>query len=509
MTAASGWFDGSSWWIRTHAGGDRASEYASAHESHHRQLHSSTTFGGLARILDELPGDRARAVARDLKRACSRTHEAFSCWTPAHALGWTRAELVGVYEGYGTPFDEMQALVEGAGHPYLSLHAAHAVARACLQPPVADLVCAVGLEHVKLADFRASLQPDRRFQALLRRGIAWNEPIGRLTERLADHEGWHEVLGNPRLTASALRPELTGLWEEVNREMFDAVAGQLRRLGYPTSDHDGQLEELAELSVEANRLGARYDLTRPRATAGAAAVLRNIEAEGFTTGERLQASWRPAGPLAGMVAGIEDPHLFLTLRPVRSLAPNYRGEGPSGWPTPAAVLRRTMARDDGELVVELMDVTDSFPANPADAPAPVVTCAALSLLASPLAQRFQRYLDARVSTVLVDLPLGVHLDVWLARPGARFRYVMMRTEAQGRVVPMLIAVLDGGDAQSHLLLRPLSHAAVGIHRAALAELDPTGASILWDPGVLDLHPELLELSLAHVVGEEVTFAPVA
>lgn len=509
MTAASGWFDGSTWWIRTFAAGERAIEYASAHESHHRQLHSSTTFGGLARIIDELPSARSQVVARDLKRACSRTHEAFACWTPAHALGWTRAELVAVYEGYGTPFDEMQALVESTRHPYLALHAAHAVARACLQPPVAEIVRKVGLEHVQLADFRASLQPDRRFQALLRRAIAWEEPIGRLAGRLAGHEGWQEVLGNQRLTASALRPELTSLWEEVNREMFDAVAEQLRRLGFPTSEHDGQLAELAELSAEANRLGARYDLTLPRATAGAAAVLRNIEAEGFTTGERLEAIWRPAGPLVGMVAGIEDPHLFLTLRPVRSLAPNYRGEGPSGWPTSAAVLRRTMAGDDGELVVELMDVTDSFPVNPANAPAPVVTCAAMSLLASPLAQRFQRYLDARVSTVLVDLPLGVHLDVWLATPGARFRYVMMRTEAQDRVVPLLIAVLDGGDAQSHLLLRPLSHAAAGIHRAALAELDPGGGRIVWDPGVLDLHPELLELSLSHLVGEEVTFAPVA
>lgn len=74
---------------------------------------------------------------------------------------------------------------------------------------------------------------------------------------------------------------------------------------------------------------------------------------------------------------------------------------------------------------------------------------------------------------------------------------------------MLIAVVDGGDAQSHLLLRPLSHAAVGIHRAALEELDPSGTTIMWDPGVLDLHPELLELTLSHVVGEEVTFPPVA
>ncbi len=294
----------------------------------------------------------------------------------------------------------MQALVEGTGHPYLALHAAHAVARACMQPPVADIVRAVGLERVALADFRASLRPDRRFQAVLRRGIAWDGPIGRLTARLAGDDAWEEVLGNPKLTATALRPELASLWEVINREMFEAVA----------------------------------------------------EAEGFTSGEPLDAIWRPAGPLTGMVAGIDDPHVFLAIRPLRSLTPNYRCTGPGPCPTSAAVLRRSVMTDDGRLLVELMDVTDTFPVDPANAPAPVVACVAMSALTSPLAQRFWRYLDARTSSVLVDLPLGVHLDIWLDRPGARFRYVIMRTEAQERVVPMLIAVVDGGDAQSHLSL---------------------------------------------------------
>lgn len=506
MTSGGGWFDGSTWWIRTFAAGSRAIEYASAHESHHRQLHSSTSFGGLARILDELTLDRAGPVARDLKKACSRTHEAFACWTPAHALGWSRAELVSIYDGYGTPFDEMQALVEGTGHPYLALHAAHAVARACMQPPVVDIVRAVGLDRVALADFRASLRPDRRFQAVLRRGIAWDGPIGRLSARLAGDDAWEEVLGTPKLTATALRPELASLWEVINREMFEAVADQLRHWGFPTLELDGHLEELAELSLRANELGARYDMTAPRELT-ARAVLRNIEAEGFTSGEPLDAIWRPAGPLTGMVAGIDDPHVFLTLRPLQSLTPNYRCTGPDPCPTSAAVLRRSVMTDDGRLLVELMDVTDTFPVDPANAPAPVMACVAMSALTSPLAHRFRRYLDARTSSVLVDLPLGVHLDIWLDRPGATFRYVIMRTEAQERVVPMLIAVVDGGDAQSHLLLRPLSHAAVGIHRAAFAELDPSETAIVWDPGVLDLHPELLGLSLSHIVGEEVVFPP--
>ena len=113
-----------------------------------------------------------------------------------------------------------------------------------------------------------------------------------------------------------------------------------------------------------------------------------------------------------------------------------------------------------------------------------------------------------MSSVIVDLPLSSQLDVWLARPGARFRYVVLRTEAQHRVTPVLIAILDGGEAQSHLMLKPLSHAAVGIHRAAFAELDSSGSSIAWDPEVLELHPELLEVTLSHLVGEEVAFGPV-
>lgn len=212
-----------------------------------------------------------------------------------------------------------------------------------------------------------------------------------------------------------------------------------------------------------------------------------------------------------MVVGHDDPHLFLTLRHQHDVFENYvldtNGEGDDGERSTAviALLRRVVIGAGGHFKVEMLDVTGSMPSRQ-HTPAPGVTLIALSLLNSPIAERFSDYLHRELSLVLVDLPLGRHLEVWLAEPGSRFRYAVIRTEAQGRVVPLLVGLFESGDARSHLLLRPLSHAAVGIFRAAFAELDPAEERIVADPEVLELQPELLHLGLSHLIGEEVRFS---
>ena len=64
------------------------------------------------------------------------------------------------------------------------------------------------------------------------------------------------------------------------------------------------------------------------------------------------------------------------------------------------------------------------------------------------------------AVMLLDVSLTANLDLWLATPGSRFHYCLLRTEAFGRTLPLLIARLHlPGVTDAHLMVRPLSHAA--------------------------------------------------
>jgi hypothetical protein len=181
-------------------------------------------------------------------------------------------------------------------------------------------------------------------------------------------------------------------------------------------------------------------------------VLRGIEAEGFSVARPLPARLLSASTsLRDLTAGLDDPHLFLAIRHTAALFANYSGITPSS-AAAGAFLRRTVTDEDR--VVELLDVTSTFPPRRADAPLPVVTNIGLSLLSHPLADRFREFLLAEVATVLIDLPLEPHLGWWLRSSGTTFRYVLLRTEDERRVVPVLVAVVATDEATSHLFLRP-------------------------------------------------------
>ena len=58
------------------------------------------------------------------------------------------------------------------------------------------------------------------------------------------------------------------------------------------------------------------------------------------------------------------------------------------------------------------------------------------------------------------------------------------------------------------MIRPLSDAAIRIHKAAFEEVDPTGRIIVADPTILETARSYLPLILAHLAGEETHFFPV-
>lgn len=516
----SGLFTPESWHLHLPGDDPRTAQYASAHESHHYQLQNATVFGALIRVLFALHKatgeNRYRTTVAQLTTVCRHVQEAFATWAPAAALGWSRDELAAAYPAYAWHFDAMDQLVAPVTSPYLRLHAAHALSRACMQPPILDSILAAGLGKLTLADLRQRQFPDTRFAMLRRRGIDWRDAVQAASGQLTRAPGGAELVSAARLGAELFELRHDELWQAANEIFYNAVAGQLARYGAATIGHEAHLAATPTLLAAAAALTTQplgLDPGGPRdPTKAAALVLRNTEAEEFTTGRPLRARLIPAAAsAASMTADVADPHLFLVIRPRRVLLANYalnvtaaRLEGT------AAMLRRTVIDDDGATTVELLDITGGNPSSIQATGIPVITSIAMSALGSDAASRWGTLLGPGTATVLADVSLAAHLDVWLASPGASFRYALIRTESFGRVVPYLVGqVRLQGAGTSRLLLRPLSHAAVRIHKAAFAEIDPDGHKLAEDPAILDGHRRLLSLTLAHISGEEIRFNWVA
>lgn len=100
-----------------------------------------------------------------------------------------------------------------------------------------------------------------------------------------------------------------------------------------------------------------------------------------------------------------------------------------------------------------------------------------------------------------------HLDHWPATPGSLFHHVFLHIESFGRVAPFLIGRLDNEErATSPLMIRPLSHTGVRIHKATtLDELYGPDGKIREDGTFLNEHQDVLDLILAHTAGEGIRF----
>ena len=142
------------------------------------------------------------------------------------------------------------------------------------------------------------------------------------------------------------------------------------------------------------------------------------------------------------------------------------------------------------------------PSGPVGGPSRAVTVVPLTLFERSTADRNL----PSPSALLLDVPLAPHLDLWLTPPSSRLRFTLLRTESFGRVVPLLIARLEQeASPATPLLLRPLSHSSVRIHKAALAELHPQPGKVIEDGSFLADY-ENLDLLLTHITGEEVRFS---
>jgi hypothetical protein len=514
MSAASGEFHHDGWHIRQPHEDVRTTQFASAHESHHKQLQDSTSYGAVARVYHELGAatgnGRFAALARDLTAASRIMQEGFASWLPAAALGWTRAQLLQHYPSYVPYYDALEALVKPVPGPYLRVHAAHTVARACLQTTAIDTALAVGLDAFTMAQLRDRDLPDARGAQLKRHPPDWGPAIAALTAEAEEDNTLRALLAARTLSADLFNPDFNDVWQRVNQVMYDQVAAALRERGLATLELDGHLERTQALVAEAEQLRAGLGIQagHPRRRAEVlGVVLGNIEAETFSVAPPLDARIQPVDtPPEAMIADLELPHLFITVRRTAALLANYTLV--AGQPPDAPVggfARRTIALDDGRRVVELLPVPAEAHRQYLALAVPLVTVVPMSLLAQPDWAGWMSGPSLHRAVLLADVPLAPYLAAWLSQPDSRFRHVFLRIESFGRVVPFLVATVEMGGATAWpLLVRPLSHAGVGVHQAAFDELLPEPAR---DGGFLDEQRELLEMSLAHLAGEEVVFGP--
>lgn len=513
--SVSGRFSLDGWWVHLPTDEPQAAQYASAHESHHLQLQNSSSFGSVQRTLVELhalTGDeRYRTAVAALTDLCRVVQEGFATWAPALVIGWDVEELSERFPAYARHYRSFDRLLRAIGAPYLRLHAGHALARACMQPPIIGIALEQGLDAFRPAHLRQRDQPDARFAVLRRIGIDWSEPVNAITHALEGRRDQQLLLGADSLTAEHFAPRHADVWEIANRAMYDAVFRRLAARGIPTIAYDGHLAETPGLLEAAGRLAGRPlrlepgDARRPERSA--LASLRTAEAEGFTTGGPLRCRVLPhATPLGALVADVNDPHAFLAIRPRSELAQNYEASSVAiaeGGDV-AVVLRRTVMDPDGSPTVELLEVAS--PLQDLQRALPLITSVSLSCVRYDVVSTLGADLSPSTSTVLVDVSLAAHLDLWLGYEGAEFRYAFLRTESFRRVVPFLLGRYgQPGEGWSHLLIRPLSHAGVRVHKAAFDELRAEGMRLIEDPALLEEQQRLLHLTLAHIAGEEVRF----
>jgi hypothetical protein len=181
-----------------------------------------------------------------------------------------------------------------------------------------------------------------------------------------------------------------------------------------------------------------------------------------------------------------------------------RPNGADSRDTPARH-RPAGAASDGRLAVDLLDVSSRGPEDLLAVGVPVYAAVALSAFDRDRRRRWGDLLGPARTALILDVPLSAHFDAWLRNPDAMFRYVFMRTEARGRVVPFLLGTIEIAGVPSHLLVRVLSPPAVRSFHAAFHELADAGQQLVEDGSFLEQHAALLDIVLGHMALEECVF----
>jgi hypothetical protein len=503
--AAHGLFHPFGWEVEVGSdAGGAVTAMASMHESMHDRLQQTTIWGctiSLLFAMAESSGDaRAQSTAMGMLAACRDTHEQFATWVAMVTARMRPEELQPQYPRYFRYASRMERNVASIPGIYLRLHAAQAVARACMQPSALAALISDGVSSLTLPELDRSMRPDYR--------------LAILSKRLAE-SGWGELPAHGRADLS-LEEFAEGddpHWLEVNQWFHQRAECLLTEAGLPTLELDSHVPYVVAAQQRAvsdagGPIGLRLTDTSSTADDGDIkdTVMFSLESEKLTLGPKLPAEILPPGtdPLAMLAGDPDHAHLFLVIRPAHRLALHYEPAPQFGLPH-VALLRRIIG-DGDERRVQLLDVSEYTPESLTSLQVPVIASVSMRSLADePTAARWRPLLRPQTSTVLCDLRPSGHIISWLDHPDYLVKFSIIGKRTHVGIVRCLLFVMETQSGRSRLFLNVISRIFARGFDFWIAEHPRFAGRAIRDDALATDNDQLLDYTLAHLVAEERQF----
>jgi hypothetical protein len=481
-----------------------AAAMASMHESMHDRLQQTTIWGCTMSLLfavaESSRDDQARSTAMGMLAACRDTHEQFATWVAMVAARMRPEDLQPQYPRYFRYANRAERAVASVPGIYLRLHAAQAIARACMQPSAIVGLIGDGVGLLRLPQMDRSMRPDYRLAVLSR--------------RLAEL-GWGELPANGRADMS-LEEFAEGDdpdWLEVNQWFHRRAEYLLNGAGLPTLELDSHVPYVVAaqrraVSDAGGPIGLRIADMSSSAGDGDVkdTVMFSFESEKLSIGPKLQTEILPPGtdPLAMLAGDSAHAHLFLVIRPAHRLALHYEPAPKLGLGQ-VALLRRIVG-DGDERRVQLLDVSGHTAESLTALQAPLIASISMRSLADePTAARWRPLLKPQTSTVLCDLRPSAHIISWLDKPNHLLKFSIIGKRTHVGLVRCLLFVMETHTGRSRLFLNVISRIFARGFDFWIAEHPRFDGRAIRDDALATGNDQLLDYTLAHLVTEERQF----
>jgi hypothetical protein len=233
-----------------------------AHETHHAALNDSTAWGTALHVYARLPAAFRDTFSKLLDR-CRITHESYATFGSVSMLSLLHRDardVLAVYPAYAPLQRIVSGLVRPAGGPRRQYALATALARACMQTPVLDVIAEVGLSQFALSSLRGVDTPDRRWQWL--RG---QEPAVLAVAAEAGDSAVLAVHGGALAAADTWDadqetlsgPEWDPAWQAWEEAAYSALAATLTARGARCLSFDGHQVAAGAVVALAQQLAPR------------------------------------------------------------------------------------------------------------------------------------------------------------------------------------------------------------------------------------------------------------
>ncbi|GEM_PF-1507876 len=517
---------------------------ASLHEAMHARLNDSTVYGSLLHVYAYLlrngfQPERTAARLGRLIKATRTAHECFATFTSVLAVG-RGSEASGdlaAYPLYQDYLRQAQRTMLGLDGAFFRVCAANALFRLCLQPATAIRVTETGnLTRPEALDWLSLDAPDRRLRLLSENidAVFWANVIAKAIEHHADRPEWTALDAHRR--GDVAYDDLTGaVFDDIEtaliHHIYAELAALLTRLGSASLAFDGHQPLTTALVAQADRLLPPGPRAFPLRAAGVEALSQDainrdtvlqFAEERYVVRQPLAASLRslddlPRDMWAELVAddgGLA--HLFVIARQASRIPPHYRF-GPAETALleelgdePLVLVRRRVIEPDGSMRVDhtLLPDVERFTALVAWAESqelPIIANISLATLAvRRWAAIWRSPLEATGNvTVLLDLTPFLYLDRWTSTEERTVDYAFLDAQADGRPHKVFAAYIAEGGLPP--LLAPCTTTVVHALGYYIGTMAPAREALRQSGEFLRSHMGAVQLSLAHLLGEEAFF----